>query len=94
MADNRNTGTAPFPFHKVWTILLLAGLLSVSPGPLRGAPTDSTSLPADPRKQRHQVGIDLGSDADPDLLAPTAPVGLDRLLEWDYRFVVRDDRIG
>lgn len=83
-----------------YTLLFVGGIVSAALCPVHGASTDTAPSPgsrapeAAEQKRRHQVGIDVGSDTDPDLLAPVAPVGLDRLFEWDYRFVVREDRVG
>lgn len=71
--------------------ILLTAILAAAPGFLLGAPADHA--PSE-KKQHHQVGIEVGSDVDPDILSPSSPLGLDRLFEWDYRLVVREDRIG
>lgn len=44
----------------------------------------------------HQWSLDLGSGAetDPDILHPSVPIGLNRLFEWDYRVLIREDDIG
>lgn len=58
----------------------------------KGAPQDTVSSSAG----LHQWSLDLGSGAetDPDILHPSVPIGLNRLFEWDYRVLIREDDIG
>src|SRR5689334_22558904 len=45
------------------------------------------------KKIFRQLGIDIGSETDPDLLTPIQRRSLDEF-EWDFRLVFREDRIG
>ncbi len=72
-------------------MVLLAAFFASAPGFVFAAPEEASTAE---RQRHHQLGVDVGSDVDPDILSPSAPQGLDRRFEWDYRFVIREDRAG
>jgi hypothetical protein len=62
--------------------------------PASSGTPEAASAVATEKRFLSRLSIDIGSDTEPDLLAPTIPKGLVRNIDRDYRVVFQDDRLG